>query len=348
MRAAVNAVLLCCAIAASQTVPSLASSAEPKAQPGDDRWLPSLAITSGVTFQEQRGSQSSVRLENSDPNTLTPLRPTRDGEDRVVSPYVGAAFEISTPSLPILSRPRAFATAEILPTFGSERQLSIDGDPSEMRGPEVGAVNADEEDNTHYTTDPRYGSGPRQIGFGETDAAGLGMRQAVQVKGLVYGAKIGASFSFELRGRQTRIKPSLGWIHYDVESKGYMVTATCNPTNNCTNTYTDETGQQISAPGDFRHDAVVQGSDTGTFDGIGPGIDLEMDTGRYGPIRTSLFLGIHAYYIPGDRDITYTATKTYSDSFGPDTDVAMWRTRVTPWLYRGGVGIRFQWLGSAE
>jgi hypothetical protein len=357
MRAAVNAFLLWSAVAAAYTSPSIATAEEPKAQPGENRWLPSLAVIGGFTAQEQKGSQSSVRFEDSDPSRPSVLRSTRFGDDRVVSPHVGAAFELMTPSVPVPSRPRAFATAEILPTFASERQLSVDGAPARFRGPEVGAVNAVDEDNQHYTTDPRFGAGARQIGFGETDAAGVGMKQNAQVDDLMYGAQIGAAFSFQFRGRQMRIKPSAGWIHYEVDVKGYLVDGTCIPVNNCTPTYTDQSGSTVSTQGTFR-EAILSGSDSGEFDGVGPGVDLEMDTGRYGPIRTSLFLGFHAYYIPGDRDIYFVATRSYSDppetvpptlgAFGPDTDVAAWHTRVDPWLFRAGVGIRFQWLGGAE
>jgi hypothetical protein len=294
-------------------------------------------------------------------------RPTTGRDDRVVSPFVGAAVELMTPRLPVLSSPRFFASGEILPAFASERGLAVDGQPSRVRGPEVGALLAGEEDNTHFTTgDPGTQAGPRSRPFGDKEANGQGMRINAQVDELMFGAKAGVAFAFELRGREVRIKPSAGWIHYKVGVKGTMVDATCRAVpvfmqpdaSRCTNTYNlDGTLNPATPnPNGFFRESIVSGHDSGVFDGVGPGVDLEMDTGRFGPLGAAVFLGFHAYYIPGDRDIYFTSSASFSDQFsasssypsGADTDTAQWRVRVAPWLYRAGVGVRFQWLGSAE
>jgi len=368
MRAAVNVVLVFGALAAFQGVPSAAL-----AQQRESRWVPSLAVTSGVTMQQQFGAQSASR-SRTDPNDPSPVclttpplvagcveplaRPARSGDDRVVSPYVGAAVELMTPGLPLLASPRLFVSGEILPTFASERGLAVEGEPARVRGPEVGAVLAGEEDSTHYTTgDPGTATGPRNRAFGDREANGQGTRTNAQVDQLAYGAKVGVAFAFELRGRQVRIKPSAGWIHYKVGVKGTLVDATCRSVilageraSRCTNTYFQDgtLNPATPDPNGFFRESILTGRDSGVFDGVGPGIDLEMDTGRYGPLGASVFAGVHAYYIPGDRDIFFTASRSFDDQFGADTDTASWRVRVAPWLYRAGVGIRFQWLGSAE
>jgi hypothetical protein len=288
-------------------------------------------------------------------------RQPSSGDDRVVSPYVGAAFELMTPGLPLLASPRLFASAEFLPTFASERGLAIEKEPSRIRGPEVGAVLAGEEDSTHFTTGaPGTTQGPRSRAFGDTEANGQGMRTNAQLDTLMWGAKAGVAFAFDVRGRQVRIKPSAGWLHYKVNVKGTLVDATCRPApvfqqpdaSRCTNTYTS--AGALNLPGNFR-ETIVTGSESGKFDGVGPGLDIEMDTGRFGPLGAAVYAGIHAYYIPGDRDIYFTgqglsvnAASSFNDNFGADTDTAQWRVRVAPWIYRAGVGIRIQWLGSKE
>ena len=73
-----------------------------------------------------------------------------------------------------------------------------------------------------------------------------------------------------------------------------------------------------------------------------------MDTGRFGPIGSSVFLGARAYYILGDRSFSFGTSETYDDEFGMDTAVANFEVEVAPWIVRASVGIRFQWLGSQE
>ena len=114
-------------------------------QAGEDRWVVSLAITSGVIAQEQHGSASSFLLEGNNPNPV-PLQDAIDGDDVAVSVFVGGSLELMTPALPIPTRPRLFLSGEILPAFGPDRDLALDGAPGCIRGPEPGFPCASEED----------------------------------------------------------------------------------------------------------------------------------------------------------------------------------------------------------
>ena len=73
-----------------------------------------------------------------------------------------------------------------------------------------------------------------------------------------------------------------------------------------------------------------------------------MDTGRFGPLGTSLFLGGRAYHVLGDRSIAFGTSQDYDDVLGMDTATASFEVEVDPWLYRAHVGIRFFWLGSRD
>jgi hypothetical protein len=73
-----------------------------------------------------------------------------------------------------------------------------------------------------------------------------------------------------------------------------------------------------------------------------------MDTGRFGPIGSSVFLGARAYHVLGDRSISFSTSETFDDEFGMDTAVGNFEVEVAAWIVRASVGIRFQWLGSRE
>ena len=73
-----------------------------------------------------------------------------------------------------------------------------------------------------------------------------------------------------------------------------------------------------------------------------------MDTGRFGPIGTSLFLGGRAFYTLGNRTIAFGTTQHYNDQVGNDIANARFQVDVNAWMFRTQVGMRFQWLGTRE
>ena len=83
---------------------------------------------------------------------------------------------------------------------------------------------------------------------------------------------------------------------------------------------------------------------------IGPGVELEMDAGRFGSIGASVYLGAHFYRVLGDRDVDLSADSGIvgnnpPDGVRPDRYIADWKFKMDPWMYRAGLGIRFHWLG---
>jgi hypothetical protein len=323
-------------------IASLASeggkSGELTRQAGEDRWVPSLAITSGASIQEHQGSADSYLEEPGEP--IVPLRPSVDGDDLAVSPFVGGVLELMTPALPIPTRPRLFVSGEILPTFASDRDLALDGDPGCIRGDYPDAPCASEED------------GSRNTSFPEVSAKGQGSRTSAEIDTLVYGASLGVAFPLQFGTRQLRIKPSVGWINYKVEAKGLVADALCDPPGRCTN-FTAFIVQY-----GYLRERTLSGSGSQRFNAIGPGLDVELDTGRFGPIGSSLFIGARGYRILGDRTISFGAEQIFGPEmsdpddpaqrivFGPERDTASFEVEVDPWIVRVHLGIRFQWLGS--
>jgi hypothetical protein len=255
------------------------------------------------------------------------LQPATDGTDLAVGPFVGGSLEVMTPALPIPTRPRLFLSGEILPTFAADRDIAVRGNPGCITGPENGAPCV--KDDTSI----------RPISFGEAAANGQGTTTNAEIDTLVYGATAGLSFPARFFKREFRFKPSVGWIRYKVSGTGIVVDAECDPPNRCTDDF--------QGPG-FLREATLEGSDSRTFDGIGPGLDLEMDVYRWGQLGVSLFLGAGAYHVLGDRTFSFSASQEFDDQIGIDIATATWEVEVKPWMYRAHLGIRFQWVGSPD
>jgi hypothetical protein len=308
----------------------------------EDRWIPSISISGGALIQRQDGFADSVLVE--DGNPPVPLQGVVTGDDLVVSPFVGAGLELMAPALPIPTRPRFFLGAEILPTFGSDRNVAVQEDPGCIRGPELDAVCA---------TDP---PAPQQIPYSEDSAQGEGTSLTTIFDTLTFGANLGVAFPAKLGRRQLRIKPSFGWIHYKVSAEGLVSNAKCGLDTSTPNIPGDtactdriRSDGSLVAPG-FLRAFTLEGDDSMTFNAIGGGLDLEMDTVRYGPVGASLFLGGGFYRTLGDRTISFTDSQLEPPEgpFGTDLATAEWEVEVDPWIYRAHVGIRFQWLGFTE
>ncbi len=337
MRKRANVFLRVFAVVALQPLfptPSLATDDDdPARQEGEGRWVPSLAIMGGATIQEQRGSAGSVLFEDMNPNPV-PLQGFVDGDDLATSPFVGGSLEVMTPALPLPTRPRLFLSGEILPTFASDRDIALKGDPGCIRGPRLGAPCT--KDITVFSA----------ATFAEDAANGQGSRTSAQVDTLVFGASLGVAFPVRVAKRQLRIKPSVGWISYEVDAEGLVVDAACDPVTQCTDTVIPiPPFPPIVTPG-FLRETTLTGGASQRFNGIGPGLDVEMDAVRYGPLGVSLFLGGRAYRVLGDRTFGFGASQSFDDQLGMDVAVAAWEVEVDAWMYRAHVGIRFQWLGT--
>jgi hypothetical protein len=326
-------------VALSFCLPPLANAADAESarkQAGEDRWVPSLAITAGVTAQRrQEGSAASFIQDTDNPTFPVPtLREGASGDDTAVSPFVGGAFELMAPALPIPTRPRFFIGGEFLPTFAPGRDLAIQGDPKCVRGPEAGVPCARDED------------GSRRRPFGEDSLNGVGSKLEARLGTSVFAAHIGAAFPFAFGKRQFRIKPSFGWINFKVSSFGLVVDGACDPTppeNGACTDYTPIIGGTTN-PG-FLRETRLAARDSKRFNGIGPGLDLEMDTGQFGPFGVSIFVGGRAYVILDDREMSFEATETFNDQLGNDQATARFEAEIDRWMYRAHVGVRLQFIG---
>ena len=305
----------------------------------DDRWIPSLAIQSGVIFGRQHGSVSS---DCRAPGTLVPtscdpapdevdygtvLRPGEVDDELVVTPYVGGNLSLLTPALATFGKPRIFVGVELPYQFAIDRNVAQKQRPTGIREPE----------------DPNVGEAIDEGGL-----LGVGSRTASEIQGLTFGANAGISFAFELLGRKYRVKPAFAWLREEIQVRGRIEQGICSNIPNVERDDCDVDGvKDPGFPNAFTRVITLKGHDSMTLDGIGPALDLEMETGRFGPYTVSLFVGVGGYYLLSDRSLAFSATRTIGpDQLGSAVDYhADWSFHVNPWLYRGGIGLRLSWVG---
>jgi len=268
---------LCAARAAESTAPV----AETR------RWVPAFALIGGLI-----GQQSSATASSS-------VRPSAAGNQLMIAPFVGGAFEVMTPRVAAgFGEPRFFGHADLSFSFGFDYDVAKEGTPGVLVSP----------------TQPTQ----------ESAVAGQGSVTSAKLDLLVVTAGAGLAFTLEGFGQRFRIKPSFEYLREEVEVEGQVSRAmalSMEPT-------TDYRLIQMSGRGSH------------TYHGIGPGLELEMDTRRAGPLMLTLFLSGQAYRLLGDREIVFSSS--YSDAIG--TESATWTFEPDPWAFRGSVGLRFRWL----
>lgn len=307
-------------IASSSWVASPVSAAEEGAGVVEDRWVPSLAVVSGVTFQDQ-----SARLASSDSvgNPIDDRFPA-SGSDLAVSPYVGGNLQLLSPALPLPGRPRLFVGGGLLPSFGQDRDIAVEDDPGAFVPP---AGNL----------------------YPDTAVRGQGSSTTATLDTWVFAAAVGVAFPFELMGRQVWVKPSFGWIRYKMDVEGLLRDIQCAPFPGPppvqVSTQCRDLPNSIPPFDGFQRDVTLSASDSQWFNGIGPGFELEMSVGRFGPVGSSLFLDAQAYRILGDRSVSLTNSASFDDQLGSADYTANWSFETKPWMFRAGAGIRFHWLG---
>lgn len=359
----------------------------------DGRWIPSFSISTGVTMQFMSSSSESHcrygrpkeavqvsgtsvfvdRVPCRDPeNALVPppvtpglfdplcpdepspdgkrgcLRPNRRSDQVAVNPFVSGSLELASPRLGLLpGRPRAFVAGELLQIFAQRRDIAKEGSPSVIYFPQ---------------------GKTRAMDLGQPAVLGQGTRVSSEVQRLGWSARGGLAFPFELLGRRLWLKPSFGWLRYQVDIETVMIAAIKDDPVNDVNAMSYGPGiREVS----------FSGSASGTYDSVGPGLELEMEAGRFGPLGVSLFMNGDAYWVLGERRVQlsnrldcpafdpYKPTAGCSTgllealdtnlpnvlkpipeaNIGADTYTARFTFGVSPVVYRGGLGIRFHWLG---
>ncbi len=249
-----------------------------------------------------------------------------------VAPFVGGNFEIMTPEIHSATGVRFYASAELIPTFSQSRDLGKERDPGELRSPQ------------------QPGS---DIPFDPETALGQGTKVSAEFDTLVFGAAVGVALPFTFMDWELRLKPHFAWMRYRLEAEGLAVKAVCTGLRDFD---IERPGSNlgVKCPNDnsLLSPLSIDEERSNSFHGIGPGLDLEVDTGRFGPLGSSLFIGGRLFRTLGDRDISFggSSSITYNDENGAevtDTLSAEFNTEVKRWMYRAHIGFRVHWLGGS-
>jgi hypothetical protein len=302
-------------------------------QVGADRWVPSLAAVSGITYQKWEGDVASpcsgcTNLPSSPiPNGVA--RPAAEGDDNDVTPIVGGQLELMTPELPIPLSPRFFAGGGLFAAFGTERKVANEGNVGTIESPLPQPF-----DTTPITEDQMIGQGA--------------VTNAEIVDDWLYEAHAGVAFPFEFLGRQFRLKPSVGWVRYEIDVNGKVSDAECRDTGNSLRPNNCNVLTPAPLTGVLRT-IELKSEDSGSFDGVGGGLDIDMDVFHIGPFSSSLFIGAHAYKILGEREIELGDSATFADTGVPGLAAATYASshslEIDPVFYRMAVGFRMSWVG---
>jgi hypothetical protein len=285
MRSIVNGITAACIVLLSS-----ASSAEPPAVEESQIWVPSLAVTSGILVERARGGVESS------------VRPSANGTQSLISPWLGGSLEMMGPAWePLGGRTRFFVHGGLAGNVGFERDLAKEGSPDTFVAPTI----------------PRFGD--------EALVQGQGSVTRAEPTDFQASAGIGFSITIDTEWRRIRVKPSFEYLVEEIEISGLVHRATSND----------------PAIPSFNFFAI-SGTEEKYFHGIGPGLEVEADIVRKGPLLLALTVSGGAYYILGDRDVVISST----DATGAES--ATWRYRKDAWTYRGHVGLRFRWAPDVD
>jgi hypothetical protein len=299
----------------------------------DPRWIPSLGVSGGATMQDQEAAVESNCIIGGfgdgetfpncpwipgDPRGPAPLRPSDRGSDWAVSPFVAMNLQLMTPVIPVPLRPRLFLSGELIAFFGPKRNIATEGNPSgDIRTPQDKAPNT-----------------VTALGL-----KGIGSQTSAKIRTRGFGANIGIAIPFQFRGRQILIKPSAAWMQFTVDVAGKVQAG-----------LKDDFTLPHGVPpfGNNIREIYLNGSSTVTANAVGPALEIELDTGLFGPIGSSVYIFGAGYKVLGDRSVEMEDVVTFfpptDDGIGPDQYTGRWKWKMDPWVGRIGVGFRIHLL----
>lgn len=311
-----------------------------------DRWVPSIGVSNDFIVERGEASVKSRSLPTAvyinDPNSPdqnnpdrlciencfwptideTGVRPNKDGDDFLVAPIMGGHIELMSPSVRDLpGAPRFFGHIGVSYSFGGERDLAKEGDPGKLSEP------------------------PTEPNQTEFAIVNQGSRTSAEIKSPVVMAGMGMAFSFDLAGRRLRLKPSIEYMYEDIEVSGLVSRG-----------WRTEPGRisPVFIPPEFQR-LTLQGNKRQSFHTLGPGLELEMDAVRTGPMIFSLYFETNAYKTLNERGIDFRtsgAPITYDvhnndgsvrETFTTGPQEAEFKFRKSRWTFLTGVGFRVRY-----
>ncbi len=280
------------------------------------RWTPAMSLNIGLHILNGEAELSAGPILGpplpDDPLILDPilngpatLVDTTDGTQLTTIPFAGFDIELMTPRVfDRFGQPRLFVAVGLSGFLGTENDVAKTGIP------EAFAIPSDI---------------PPGRPIAEVVVLGQGAKVSAEVESLGVDAQIGVAFTTQLGDRRLRIKPSFAYLRTEMEISAI----------------TQRAVQQQQQPfptqlSDFR---LISLSDSSTevYHGVGPALEIELDSHRFGPFMMAFYLEASAIAVVGDRETNLSAKNEFDE-------VSQWRYEVDRWSFRAGTGVRLRWM----
>ncbi|MDP6977624.1 MAG: hypothetical protein QF570_03350 [Myxococcota bacterium] len=252
------------------------------------------------------------------------MRDSADGSDLPFWPGIGVELQLTSPvvvELPLGINPRVFVNTELSAVFPPERTIATEGNLGVIREPQTSA------DTPAIPTQALQGAGSHTESLPQT---------------FQYSAQVGIVIPLKAGGRTVNIKPSFGWSQWRLDVTG-RVSAGIKDDVNGTESVLGST--PLDPFGTETREIYLKATDTLVVNGIGPGIEVEYVSGRFGDVAAAVFIGANAYKVLGDRKVELddAVTKT-GQGLLDDTYRGHWEHKIDPWFYRLRLGLRFHYM----
>ena len=292
--------------------PGESQAEEEAARDDKSRWVPAFGLSSGAYVQRFQGSLSASPL-----NCGTAADPTC-----APNPFTPKAspdlFDLQ-PGAPSTDRERVFT-----PFIAAGLELTT---PSLIDG--FGAPSLFAHVDFAYT----FGFTKNIAVLGapgplapppplETDPRlwkGQGDSMTFKASDFQFSGGVGITFHLDVLDRRVRVKPSLEYMRQSMTLTGFLQRVIA----------TEQGGEDLRFIEFGDSEEVV-------FHSIGPGLELEVDAGRKGPLVLALYGGAQAYAILGSNRVNLSDSNDLGES-------AEWKYIANRWFFRGSVGLRFRW-----
>lgn len=264
-------------------------------------WIPSIGFSYGFLVDQAKGDVSSGGL-----------RMSVDGPSDLLDQMIGGSLELASPQLPIPGKPRIFVRGSALGLFGPARILAEEGFVGQLDVPLPA---------------------PRDrvvIVIPGSVVGGQGSVVNAEIQPFAVAAGVGVSFTTKLGDRTLRIKPSFEYLREQIEVTGQVHHVLGERVVTGGAPSLDPAGDTVDDTTLFL--TMLSGSEKRTFDSIGPGLQLELDIVRSGPVLMSISIEGAATRVLDDREIRFSASD-------PEGNTATFHFEKERWVYRAGVGI---------
>lgn len=240
---------------------------------------------------------SGILVDKASGEVESTLRPSATGSKSLIAPWFGGSLEVMTPAWEPL---------------GGRTRFFVHGGLAANVGAEQDLAKEGSPD-TFVPPDVSGVDDDRVVN-------GQGSTTSKEPTGFQASAGAGLSFTIETGWRRLRIKPSFEYLVERIEVRGRVHRATsADPALGTWNFF------------------VITGNSKEYFHSIGPGLSVEADVARAGPVLIALLASGSAYRVLSDRDVAFSST----DATG--TESGSFRYRKDAWSYGAHVGLRFRW-----